>query len=36
MVGNFYEEKEKKAERRREDTFIWCQTQLSWEIHLKI
>ena len=36
MVVNFYEGKEKKAKHRREATFIWCQTQLSGEIHLNI
>jgi hypothetical protein len=36
MVVNFYEEKEKKAKRCREATFICCQTQLSGEIYLKI
>jgi len=30
MVVNFYEEKEKKVK------FIWCQNQLSGEIHLEI
>jgi hypothetical protein len=28
--------KKKKAKRCREATFIWCQTQLSGEINLKI
>jgi len=36
VVVNFFEEKEKKAERCRETTFTWCQTQLSGEVHLKI